>query len=229
MFGKPSINKEYSKLITQLETGERNQPTHVRPRAVTDNGLESFATPGVQAVFEGFEFFGVLLNRQVSDPWTIEETGETRVRDVRSDSPELGRTYTVYFNGVRLGRIQVTEGFQPEGINKPLEWHRENRAARIILDLAWMRFVPYDDAFSLLYALELLLARRGKDMRDRARHAATAALTGYVWEALRVDDIVPDLLHWTEGPYDLLVETSAHWKESGIDPFTQWDGDRSHG
>ncbi|WP_284339069.1 hypothetical protein [Devosia nitrariae] len=230
MFGKPSILKEYAGLARQLEEGERRPPQHERPRSVTDKGFASFATSGVQAVFEAFEYFGTLMNRQVSDPWTIEETSDTLVKDIRSDSPELGRTYRVYYNGVRMGRLQVTEGVTADGLGKDIEWHREHRSAYVILELDNLRFVPYDDVLSMVSTVELLVGVFDDNdlARARAKSSAAAALTGYLWEVMRAgDEYVPPFEHRVDGPYDLLKITTDHWKERGIDPFERWDGDRS--
>lgn len=230
MFGKPHIIKEYAGLIKQLEQGERRPAQHVRPHRVTDSGFESFATAGVQAVFEGFEYFGSLMNQHIADPWTVEETPDTLVKDLLSDSPELGRTYLVYYNGVTLGRLQVTEGSNMNGgLREDISWHRENRAAYATLELDELRFVAYDDVLSLVSAVELLVGPfQDNDIaRPRARSIAAAALTGYLWEVIRSgDEYVPSFDHRVNGPYDLLKLTTDHWKEGGVDPFERWNGDR---
>ncbi|WDR05563.1 hypothetical protein PSQ90_14995 [Devosia rhodophyticola] len=229
MFGKPSITMN-SRLIKQLEEGERRPAQHERPRSVTDKGFNSFATPGIQAVFEGFDFFGALMNQHIAKPWTIEETGDTLVKDWSSDSPELGRTYQVFYNGVTLGRLQVTEGANTAGgFREKIEWHRENRAAHALLELNQLRYVPYEDVLSLVSTIELLVGpfENNDIARPRARANAAAALTGYLWEVQRADDqYAPDFEHRVDGPYDLLKLTTDHWKEGGIDPFERWNGDR---
>lgn len=158
MFRKPSQTKELAGLIKKLDRRERRPAQHVRPHKVTDKGYESFATAGVRAVFEGFEYFGALMNQHVAEPWTVEETGDTLVKDLRSDSPELGRTYQVFYNGVKLGRLQVTEGTNLAGaFPEEMAWHRENRAAHALLNLDYLRFVSYDDVLSLVAAIELFV------------------------------------------------------------------------
>lgn len=229
MFGKPSLFKEYARLIRQLKEGERRPAQHERPGAVTDKGFEICATAAVHATFDGFEYFAALLNQNISDPWTVEETGDTLVNDPGSDSPELGRTYLVYYNGVRLGRIQVTDGCNPDGFwEKSVEWHQENRAARVIVDVDYLRFVSYHDAISLISMVELFVGRFEDNAaaRFRAKAEATAALTGYLWQVQRAEDYVPSFDHTTEGPYDLLNRMTEEWKERGIDPFERWNGDR---
>lgn len=228
MFGKPSLFTEYAGVIRQLEQGERRPAQHERPGAVTDGGFETLATAAVRAMFDGFEYFAALLNQNITEPWTVEETGDTLVSDPGSDSPDLGRTYRVYYNAVRLGRIQVTNGFHPEGLWQSVEWHRENRAARVLVDLDYLRFVPYNDAISLISMVELFVGHFDDSAAAhlRAKAEATTALTGYLWEVQRAEDYVPSFDHTTEGPYDHLHRITRGWKERGFDPFERWNGDR---
>lgn len=135
-------------------------------------------------MFEGFEFFGALMNRQVRDPWTIEETGEPLIADHLSDGPELGRKYAVYFNGFPVGRLQVGEGLHEDGgFSETIEWHRDNRAGRVLVRLDYLRFIPFDDALSFVSTVELLVG----SFQDRhtayllAKLNASAALAGYLW------------------------------------------------
>ena len=230
MFGKPRASKEYANVIAKLENGKRRVPQHVRPGSLSDAGFPSFITNGVQATFEGFEFFGALMNRQVTDPWTVEETGEPLIADYLSDGPELGRKYRVYFNGFPVGQLQVGGGLHEDGgFSASIDWHRENRAARVLVRLDYLRFIPFDDALSFVSTVQLLVGR----FQDRdtayllAKLNASAALTGYLWEVQRADDeYVPSFNHRVEGPYDLLRQTTDHWVAQGIDPFERWAGDR---
>lgn len=228
MFGKPTIFKEHAGLIRELETGARRPAEHVRPTAVTDSGFESFATPDAQAIFSGFEYFAALLNQHVADPWTVEEQGKTLLNTMQIEGPALGRTYVVFYNGVNLGKIQVTAGFHVGGFREGVEWHLENRAAIVFVELDYLRFVPFNHALSLISSIEFFVGpfQDGDTSRTRARLEASASLTGYLWEAVRYDDLVAEFYHRIEGPYDLLKQTTDHWKAEGVDPFERWGGDR---
>lgn len=228
MFGKPSVVKEHAVLIKKLENGERKPAQHDRPQSL-DGRFKSFLTAGAQTTFEGFDYFAAILNQHIAEPWTVEETGDTHIKDIMSDSPSLGRTYEVFYNGVKLGRVQVGEGLTIDGIGKDINWHREHRSAYVILELDYLRFVPYDHAISLVSAVELFTgAFETNDIsRPRARSAATEALSGHLWEIMRAgDEYVPSFDHRITGPYDLLQYSTEHWKECGLDPFERWKGDR---
>lgn len=229
MFGKPSVFKEYKGLIVSLQTGERTPPQHRRPGAVTDSGFESFATEDAQAIFEGFDYFGALLNRHVEDPWMIEEQPETLLKTRQIEGPSLGRTYKVSYNGVPMGSLQVTAGFHlPSSLHNDVEWHRKNRAAIVAVELDNLRFIPYTHAVGFVAAIELFVGpwQDGVTSRSRARLEASARLTGYLWEVMRQEEAIPQFRHRIEGPYDLLKTTTDHWKAEGVDPFARWGGDR---
>lgn len=131
---------------------------------------------------------------------------------------------------MRLGRLQVTEGSNLTGtFREEDEWHRENRAAQALLNLEYLRFLHYDDVLSLVSAIELFVGpfENNDIAKTRARANAAAALTGYLCEVQRADEqCVPDFEHRVDGSYDLLKQTTNHWKEGGVDPFELWNGDR---
>ena len=177
-------------------------------------------------MFEDFRWFGAVLNRNIADPWAIEELPDTNVRDMAADGPEYGRRYQIYYNACEMGTLQVTLGGH-EWIMQP-EKFAENRQARALLDLDYLRFVPYGDAHSLVSAV---IMHTGPFIdyataSARASALATAALTKHLWETVRVPDAAMDFEHQTEGSYELLRHTTDHWKKNGIDPFEKWGGDR---
>lgn len=55
-------------------------------------------------------------------------------------------------------------------------------------------------------------------------------MTEHLWETMRAEDeYVPDFDWRVKSPFKVLRMTTDHWKEGGIDPFVQWNGDRSWG
>lgn len=228
MFRKPSIVKEYAGLIKQLENGERRPAQHDRPHALDDR-FKPFLTGGAQAIFDGFDYFAAVLNQHVSEPWTVEETSDTHIRDFMSDSPSLGRTYRIFYNGVKTGRLQVSDGTSVGGIGEGVEWHRQYGSAYVILELDNLRFIPYDHALSLVSAVELFTGpfENNDIARPRARSNAAEALSGHLWEIMRAgDEYIPQFDHRVTGPYELLKHATDHWKKGNVDPFERWNGDR---
>ena len=89
-------------------------------------------------------------------------------------------------------------------------------------------WIPYDEAHSLVSAIERLVGPFKDQKADstRASNAATAALVAYLWESVRVEDVVMSFDHRVDGPYDLVRQYTEHWKKEDIDPFERWGGDR---
>ncbi|RWG50502.1 MAG: hypothetical protein EOQ62_04315 [Mesorhizobium sp.] len=219
------IHKDYSGIKSAIE-GERHVPKHQQPKSISDSGVKSRITAAHEMLFEDFRWFGTMLNRHVSDPWSIEELPDTEIRDISSEGPEYGRRYRVYYNSCEMGSVQVTVGgfdwiMQPEKF-------AANRQARVLIDLDYLRFVPYGDAHSLVSAIILHVGKFEdyETANARASAKATAALTEHLWEAVRVPEAVLDFEHRTDGTYELVRHTTDHWKEGGIDPFEKWGGDR---
>ncbi|CAH2407930.1 hypothetical protein [Mesorhizobium escarrei] len=221
------VHSNYDRIKNLIEEGKRHKPHHQQPKSLIEGGaVETFITAAHEVLFDDFRWFGAALNQHVAEPWAVEELNDTDVQGI--DGPEVGRRYQVYYNACRMGTVQVTIGghtwiFRPETF-------ADNREARVEVDLNYLRFVPYNDAHSLISTVALFVGKFGDDgdaARAEASAVATAALTRHLWESVRNPDIDMCFEFRTDGPYELLRGTSDHWKAEGIDPFETWGGDRS--
>ncbi|WP_395449407.1 hypothetical protein ACHMW7_05915 [Aminobacter sp. UC22_36] len=220
------IHKDYSGIVAAIEDGERHAPVHQLPSSICENGVKSFITPAHHILFDDFKWFGVMLNRHIADPWAIEELRDTEIRDYLSDGPEYGRRYRVFYNACQMGTLEVSIG-GIGWISSP-EKFEEEREARALLELDHLRFVPHDDAHSLVAAVELFIGKfsDGEVAREHAVAKTSRSLTAHLWESMRRPDVVQSFEYRTQGPYDLVRHTSQHWLKNGIDPFERWKGDR---
>lgn len=227
MFGRRTLFKDYAGIISQIREGERRAPRHKQPESIRGAGWDRFVTPAHEVVYEDFRWFGAMLNHQASEPWSIEELPDVLVRSVNHiDEPDVGRRYSVHYNACDMGTLQVTVG----GIRHLLdpEAFASEPCALVLVELSYLRFVPFEDVLSLLAAIGKLLGRfEDAEAAYKAAVAdATPALTAYLWEAMRMEESVPDFYHRVEGPYERVRLTTTHWQTSGIDPFLKWNGDR---
>jgi hypothetical protein len=225
MFGKPSLRQDYAGIIKQIERGERLPPHHHPPRSIRDSGFESFITPVHEVWFEHFRWFGVMMNQKTSEPWCIEELPDTLVRDHMADMPEIGRRYKVFYNSADMGTLEVLPA--EAGLKGLGEWEL-SPMGRAILQLDHLQFAPWDDARSLVAAVEVLMGPYDEPDAawERAIGAANAALSGHLWEVVRVPDVAVAFYHAVYGPYDDVRRLNAHWESLGIDPMEKWAGDR---
>ncbi|RWQ80741.1 MAG: hypothetical protein EOS85_15845 [Mesorhizobium sp.] len=219
------VHKDFDGIKKEIEDGERHPPEHKQPNALAEGGVKTYVTRADEIVFDDFQWFGTMMNRDVADPWAIEEMEDTEIRDFGSEAPEYGRRYRVYYNACDMGTLQVrSDGF--DVLND--ERFAANRRAKALLELHNLRFVPYDDALSLVRAVVLHLGpfEDREKAWDTASAEATATLSGHLWETVRVADTVMTFDHRTSGPYELVRRTTDHWKKCDIDPFEKWGGDR---
>lgn len=229
MFGTGfNPRKEYAGIIKQIESGERMPPSHDIPRSIREpgEGFESFRSPAHDIFFEDFRWLQTMMNHNTAEPWCIEEMSDTLIRDLASDRPELGRRYRVYYNSCTMGTLQVHPG--GFGLLDPERFKRERKAWAIV-DLEYLRFIPWDHAIGFVRTVHFQLgAFPDYDTAwAKASAAATEALTGYLWEAMRIDDLVMDFNHSFEGPYEVVQQTTEHWaNDPKFDPLRQWNGDR---
>ena len=166
------------------------------------------------------------MNHYTAEPWCIEEMSDTLIRDLGVDSPELGRRYRVHYNSATIGTLQV----HPSGLgtDDPERFKRE-RQAWTIIDLNYLRFIPWNEAFGFVSAVRYLLGAFPdyETAWATARSAAAQALTGYLWEGMRVDDVAMNFYHTFDGPYEVVRQTTEHWaSQPGFDPLKKWGGYR---
>jgi hypothetical protein len=223
-----TMAQQHSEIVKLMMDGDRHKPQHMR---ATSRGVGGSITAAHKLMFDLFNWFGPALNQHVSQPWAAEELANTLVRDPWSDSPEFGRRYRIWYNAAELGMVQVIVA-GTDWFHHP-DRYREHPEAEAIVSLSWMRFVPYDDALSFIAGISRLMGRVVDQERfqENAEMAATAAMTRYLWETMLAEgEYIPDFYWRARGPFEGLRLTTAHWAESGIDPFIKWAGDRSwHG
>ncbi|AWC22030.1 hypothetical protein CO731_01486 [Aminobacter sp. MSH1] len=220
------LTPQNSGMVAAIEDGERHVPVHQLPASICEKGVRSFITPAHHILFDDFKWFGVMLNRHIADPWAVEELRDTEIRDYVSDGPEYGRRYRVFYNACEMGTLQVSIG-GIGWITSP-EKFEEEREARALLELDYLRFVPHDDAHSLVAAVELFIGKfsDGEVAREHASLRASRSLTAHLWESIRKPEVAQSFEYRASGPYDLVRHTSQHWLKNGIDPFERWKGDR---
>ncbi|MGO8024149.1 hypothetical protein [Rhizobium leguminosarum] len=215
--------KDYSGIINQLN-GVRHKPRHQQPESLEAGGARASDIESAHhMVFEDFRWFGALLNRHLPD-WAIEELNDTRFRG--DYGPAIGRRYNVWYRACQVGTIQVSKG---SGRSLERERVKEERSARVELDLNYLRFIPYQVAHNFVYQIALLIGaydfEDGRVSRAKADAAAAGSLGGHLWEVVRKPESGPCFDFYVDGPYDLLKHTFDHWKTQGLDPMVEWPGD----
>lgn len=212
--------------VRKLLDGPRHKPEHKQPVSLVAGGaVASRVNKAHEILFEDFKWFGAVLNRHLADAWAIEELPDTRVRGF--EGTDIGRRYDVWYNAAKVGSIEVMLG--GASVLAPDKFEA-NRKASVDVKLNHLRFIRYADAKWFLHEIAMLTGKLdekdGEALWAKAEAKAADALGGYLWEAVREPEWDSPLEFNAEGPYDILRQISAHWKESGIDPMKEWGGDR---
>lgn len=219
MFGKKTLQQEYAKLVAGIIDGKRREPKHNSPNETWKPGT---IDPVDQAAFDDFKLFGATIDWETSDPWSLEETSDTGRSAWYLDSPDYGRRWIVFYNAVKIGWLEISP--HPTHLFGTVEEFRADPNAQVDMRLNWMRFIPYYDAFGLLYAVALNMqgVELGYDAaRERAKTSAESALTGHLWEVMRAaEEYVPDLEYSVKGSYGVFRGSVAHWQTTGFSPVT---------
>jgi hypothetical protein len=59
------IGKDYEGIIKEINDGQRREPKHDRPTSLNPHGWKSFVNPAIEILYEDFDWFGAVLDRQV--------------------------------------------------------------------------------------------------------------------------------------------------------------------
>jgi hypothetical protein len=207
------VHKEFSGVIAQIH-GELHVPKHRPPESLIAGGaVASRIRPEHETLFEDFRWFAMFLNEDVGCPWVIEELPTTDVGAY--DGPEAGRSYDVWYNACKVGKIQISlaGNWYFSGVN----YTAGNLTARLALDLNHLRFIPYRDARRLLKELVVMIKFFDRDGTKAANAMASTlavnALNEYLWEAVRTPELVPIFNFEIEGPYNYLRDQNDRMNE----------------
>lgn len=208
---------DHSKLVEKLSDGRRRTPSHQRPESLRSGGAPNFSiSPVDESVFADFNWFGAALNRHFEN-LSVEELNDTAVRNY--DSPGAGRRYAVFYKENKIGEMQVqaTPTLSSEAKDGSIY-------ADVDLDLHSLQFLPYADAFTLIFNILRYIEpwAPGEGWEGALRIKAAAVLVEPLWEGARLG-VNARFNYRVSGPYDLLRMTTEHWKANGINPFEQWD------
>ncbi len=163
--------------------------------------------------FELFNWFAVALESSIGESWTVDPVDVTYVRG--PDRPVFGRRFLVFYNKVEMGRIEVSPGYDL--------LNAQEDSVFAWVQLRHLKYVPFIDACNLITRIELYCGpfETQETSSARASGAATAALTGYLWDAMRVDTTAETATlfeHDCTGPYTLFRDSVAHWTKNKVKP-----------
>ncbi len=196
-----------------------NVPEQRPPASLAAGGAQAKDINAADEIlFANFSWFATALNKVLPDPWSVEEISDTVT--IRSEYPDIGRKYVLWFNSCRVGTLSVC-AWGLHSLTQP-EKFEENPSAKATVQLKHLRFIPYQDALALLHWLAFYITTSEHETADERRlrldTIAGLALAQYLWDAVRQPEVDPGFRFSVEGSYNLFREIVAHWHNIGFDP-----------
>ena len=137
--------------------------------------------------FSDFEDFANVVNWWLADehnqrPWRLQELPESRLLSLGDpDSPTYGRTYAVFHNQARLGKIEI---------RWDSEYSTANPRVTVHIELDWVRLLPFGTIRSFLVdiALHISKYRSGTVEYVETNQEIDLALTDVLWETQEISE-----------------------------------------
>jgi hypothetical protein len=189
----PKLKK---KAATALWRSDPIVPKHDPPKTA-GGAYSSLARDVDRQFFADFKDFADVVNW-----WLADEFGASRFRlqdlpagDLSmnvnfSDGPRLGRSFAIYYNQTRVGRLEIRSG------NK---YTTENPEVYTSIEIDWARFLGFEELTEFLDVIASHVTSSNSDEHRNAQQSIQSAMTRTLWDNYRVsphDD--PDFEQWGE-------------------------------
>jgi hypothetical protein len=196
--------KPKKKFITALLHSEPIAPKHQPPKTIGDQ-FPSLVTEQDRLFFGDFADFADVVNWWLSDDggrWRLQELPETELELDFSDTPNFGRRYTIFYNQVRLGILEVSPSFE-YSTDKP------NVYTNIELDC--IRLLSFDTVEGFLTDIALHGCNPDQKTQEhfKTRQRIHRALTQVLWQVQQISESGTDSEDW--GDLEVRLDGSATW------------------
>jgi hypothetical protein len=183
----------------------RSKP--IEPTRVKQNPLPNYASETAKRFCRDFSDFGAVANWWLSDEhvgssWRLQELPDTDLELSGGDGPSFGRSFAVFYNQVRFGRLEVT---YTHGYSASEPKVRTN------IELDNVRLLSFGQVRDFLLNVALHVCNTDENAEYvRAQQEIEQAMTRAVWNTLHIsgfDDL--DGQGW--GELELTLQGIAFW------------------
>jgi hypothetical protein len=177
-----SLRDDHQRVIREIEDGAPIEPKHNPPTSIEQEGFETFISDADRMMFRDFEAFGTAINKRLRwGGWRLQERHTPLAMD--HEGPRFGRSYTIYYNALELGRLEVVvdllKGYSAEAPHVLAD-----------VDLDYLQFFSYETARSFLQTLAHELCADTQPSLDRLTATVESALSEFLWETVRLPDVL---------------------------------------
>jgi hypothetical protein len=173
--GRPKLNKKVS---TALWRSDPIIPKHDPPKPGAN--FSSLADDEDRQFFADFKEFADVVNWWLAGEFTA---SRFRLQDLPawdlnlhySDGPTLGRSFAIYYNQTRLGRLEISPGH---------EYSTAHPRVYTSLKIDWARFLSFDELTEFLNAIMYHVTTNEGTNGDyiNARQSVLYGLTRTLWD-----------------------------------------------
>lgn len=189
----PKLKK---KAATALWRSDPIIPKHDPPN--TAGGEYSSLARGIdRQFFADFKDFADVVNWWLADEFRASRfrlqdlpTGDLSLNVDYSHGPVLGRSFAIYYNQTKVGRLEIQSGYK---------YTPESPRVYTNIEIDWARFLGFEELTQFLGDIALHVADGNSDERRNAQQAIQSSLTRPLWDNYRIspyDD--PDFEEWGE-------------------------------
>jgi hypothetical protein len=181
------------RLIRSLWNSKPIIPKHTPPTPT------KFSYEGDRHFFSDFSRFadavnGMLANDSVRSRWRLQELSDTLIADI--SGPDFGRTYAVFHNQEKIGKIQISGAH---------DYGTKNYRVHTRLQLRWVRLLDFDDLSGFLrWIAEHVVDHRPESIEYiRTRQIITDAMLKVLWDTHRIDEDMDAGQSWGDLSFDI--------------------------
>jgi hypothetical protein len=184
------------KAATALWHSDPIVPKHDPPKTAGGD-FSSLADVIDRQFFADFKEFADVVNWWLADEYKASRfrlqdlpAGDLSLNVEFSDGPTLGRSFAIYYNQTRMGRLEITSS------NK---YTPENPEVRTSIEIGWTRFLGFEELTEFFGDIALHVSSSNPDERRNAQQSIQSALTKTLWDNYRISPLDdPDFEEWGE-------------------------------
>jgi hypothetical protein len=182
----------------------------IAPKRVNADALPNYASDSDKQFFRDFADFGDVVNwwladKYVDSPWRLQELTDTHLSLSGGDYPSFGRAFAVFYNQVRLGRLEVSA----DG-----DYCLLGPKVRTEIELHNVRLLSFDTVRGFLFHIALHVSdqdRKKSQEHLQIQHAIEQAMARAVWNTLNHISGFQDLDGQDWGELEVRLEGTAFW------------------
>jgi hypothetical protein len=180
----PGLNKKAAK---ELWHSEPITPKHEPPK-VAGGEFASLAHDHDRRFFADFKEFADVVNWWLADEfissrWRLQDLpdGDVRLNVDFSDGPRLGRSFAIFHNQMRVGRLEIRPTYEYSAATPKLFTE---------IELGWLRLLSFDDiaGFLSIIAMHTCDSKQKSNGDSDVHQAIFAALTKAMWQNQQITE-----------------------------------------